>query len=172
MSDNSVAMDIDNTQAELSRPKAGSWWRRLFNTQAFAVQVVGITLLMGAALAGYARWQTGSSNLVWPWLNGQRLLFAETQIDLGNVEQQEIMERKIRVANLSSEPLTLLGSQKSCGCIAIDEFPIAPAGEDYQLQLKIGTSNKPGPFEHTIKFFTDESGYTSEIVTVKGVVVK
>jgi len=126
-------------------------------------------LLIVTAVVGYARWRTESAELVLPWLQGQWLLFAETRIELGNVEKKETIERQIRVANLSAQPLTLLGSQKSCGCISMDEFPIEiQAGEDYPLQLKIGTSDKSGPFEHAIKFFMDESGHSAVTVTVTG----
>lgn len=135
------------------------------------VHVAGIALIVVAAVLGFARWQTGSSALVWPWLQGQRLLFEPTRIVLGDVPAKTVIDRQIRVVNVSSRPLSLLGSQKSCGCISLDEFPIVvPPGGDHQLQLKIGTSDKLEPVQHVIKFFSDEPGYSSVIVTVVGFV--
>ena len=132
-------------------------------------QVAGISVLFAAALFGFAWWRTGSVKLVRPWLRGERLLFEPTRVVLGDVPKSEIIERQLRVVNLSSHPLTLLGSQPSCGCISLDDFPIVvPPGQEHHLKLKLGTSASSGPFEHSIKFFSDEPGYTSVVVTVSG----
>lgn len=104
-----------------------------------------------------------------PWLRGERLLFEPTRVVLGDVPKSEIIERQLRVVNLSSHPLTLLGSQPSCGCISLDDFPIVvPPGQEHHLKLMLGTSAKTGPFEYFIKFFSDEPGYTSVVVTISG----
>ena len=47
------------------------------------VPVAGIAVLFAAALLGFAWWQTGSVELVRPWLQGQRLLFEPTRIVFG-----------------------------------------------------------------------------------------
>jgi hypothetical protein len=134
-------------------------------------QVALLAGAMAAALFGVARWQTGSVELVWPWLQGQRLLVEPRQVRLGEVPPRTILERQIRVVNVSSQPMTLLGSQQSCGCITLDEFPIRIApGQEHRVALKIGTSDKTGPFEHSIKLFTDEAGSTARQVIVAGTV--
>ncbi|NQT15988.1 MAG: hypothetical protein HQ582_24750 [Planctomycetes bacterium] len=134
-------------------------------------QVAGITVLLGGALVGYARWRTGSMELVWPYLGGQRLLFEPTQLVLGEVAKGKVVEREVRVVNLSSGELRLLGSQNSCGRIALDEFPIViPAGEDRHLHLKISMPRRTASFEHSIKFFSDDPGHLSAVVTVSGCV--
>ena len=134
-------------------------------------QVAGIMVLLLAAIFGYGRWRTGSFDLVWPWIAGQQLLFSPTRIELGQVGKNEILERRIRVVNVSSKPLSLLGSQKSCGCIGLDEFPIEIApGESRELRLRIATGVTPGSFAHSIKFFFDEQGYSHVIVPVTGTI--
>ena len=128
------------------------------------VQVAAITVLLEVALLGFAWWRTGSSKLVWPWLRGDRVVFAPTRIDFGEVPQKQILERQIRVVNLSSKSVTLLGFQPSCRCISLDEFPIVvPAGKPHLLTLKIGTPEKSGAFEHVVKFFSDEAGTAPRI---------
>ncbi len=140
-------------------------------TLPFIIQVAVLSVLLAVALSGFAWWRTGSAELVWPWLRGERLVFQPTRIDFGQVPKAQILQRQIRVVNLSSKPLTLLGSQPSCGCISLDEFPImVPAGKAHVLTLKIGTPEKAGSFEHFIKFFSDDQGYSSVVVTVSGVV--
>jgi hypothetical protein len=109
---------------------------------------------------------------VWPYLAGQRLLIEPAHLDLGDVERSSVLERELRVLNVGSKPLTLLGSQRSCGCISLDEFPIViPARADRTLRLEIGASNKSGPFAHTIKFFSNAPGHMSVVVSVTGVVL-
>lgn len=138
-------------------------------TLPFVAQVVAMSALFVVGLSGFAWWQTGSVELVWPWLRGDRLVFEPTRIDFGEVPKTQFLEKQIRVVNLSSKPLTLLGSQQSCGCISLDEFPIAvPAGKSHHLTLKIGTPEKSGSFEHTVKFFSDEPSSSVVVVTVSG----
>ena len=135
----------------------------------FVAQVAGISVLFAATLLGFAWWRTGAVELVPPWLRGQRLLFEPVRVVLGEVPKNEIVERQLRVVNLSSRPLTLLGSHPSCGCISLDEFPIVvPPGKEHQLKVKIGTSATAGPFEYIIKFFSDEPGYSSVVITISG----
>ncbi len=141
-------------------------------TLLFVIQITGIVLLLGAVVVGYARWRTGSVAHVLPYLAGERLLIEPMHLDLGDVPKGEVIERELRVFNLGSQSLKLLGSQRSCGCVAMDEFPIViPGGADCTLKLRIGMSNKSGPFAHTIKLFSDNPGRMSVIITVTGVVL-
>jgi Protein of unknown function (DUF1573) len=136
----------------------------------FVVQVTAITVVLASCLIGHAWWRTGSLGLVWPYLSGQRLLIEPTELDLGDVVKGKVFERELQVVNLGSEPLTLLGAQSSCGCISLDDFPIVvPAGVDRALKLRIGTTDKSGPFAHKIKLFTDAPGHMSVIIAVEGV---
>lgn len=138
-------------------------------TLPFMVQVAVITTFFAMVLSGFAWWQTGSVELVWPWLRGDRLVFEPTRIDFGQVPKTQILERQIRVLNLSSKPLMLLGSQPSCGCISLDEFPIVVStGKPQLLTLKIATPEKAGAFEHFVKFFSDEPSSSIVVVTVAG----
>ncbi len=143
--------------------KTSSW-------RSFILQVAGMTLLLFGVLVGHALWRTGSLALVWPYLTGQRLLFEPTHLVLGAIPKgTQVLEREIRVVNVASTDLRLLGSQKSCGCIAVDDFPITiPPGKERILQLKIGMPREPVSFEHSIKFFSDDAARSSVVVTVTG----
>jgi len=135
----------------------------------FVIQVAAIALLLGSALIGFVRWRTGSMGRVWPYLVGQRLLIEPTDLDLGDGEREGVLERELRVLNLAPRPLMLLGAQRSCGCITLDEFPIVvPAGEERHLRLRIGMPGTPMSFEHSIRFFSDEPGGSSVVVTIRG----
>lgn len=135
----------------------------------FIIQVAGLTVLLGAVLVGFARWRTGSTELVWPYLAGRRLLFAPTKLVLGKLSKGNVVERELRVVNLSPGPLTLLGSQSSCGCVAIDDFPIEiPVGGKHHLRLRIASPRTVGAFEHLSKFYSDDKAYSAVVVTVSG----
>ena len=162
---------LDTTSQEPSASCSARAGRRS-GTLVFVIQVAAIALLLGAVVVGFARWRTGSMGRVWPYLAGQRLLIEPMHLELGDVGKGKSLERELRVLNLGSKPVKLVGSQSSCGCVAMDEFPIViPAGADYALKLKIGTSDKSGPFAHTVKFFSDAPGHMSVIVTVTGIVL-
>jgi hypothetical protein len=140
--------------------------------RSFILQVSGIALILIGLLLGHARWRTGSMALVWPYLAGQRILFQPTHVVLGAVPKgTQVVEREIRVVNVASTDLRLLGSQKSCGCIAVDEFPIVvPAGKETGLRLKIAMPREPISFEHSIKLFSEDPVRSSAVVTISGVV--
>ncbi len=163
---NEDALDTTSQEPSASCSAEGA---RGSGTLRFVIQVAAIALLLGAVVVGVTRWRTGSMGRVWPYLAGQRLLIEPTHMDLGDVEKASVHERELRVLNLGSKPLKLLGAQRSCGCISLDEFPIVvPACEEIHLPLKIGMPGKPMPFEHSVKFFSDESGGSSVVVTITG----
>jgi hypothetical protein len=149
-----------------AREIRSSSWR------SFILQVSGIALLLTCILVGHALWRTGSMALVWPYLAGQRLLFEPTQVMLGAIPKgTQVMEREIRVVNTASTDLRLLGSQKSCGCIALDDFPITiPTGRERTLRLKIGMPRAPVSFEHSIKFFSDDKAMSAVVIKIDGFV--
>lgn len=137
--------------------------------RSFILQVIGIALFLFSLLVAHALYQTGSVQMVWPYFCGQRLLFDTTSLDLGKLSAGTVVERELSVCNVSSSELTLLGSQKSCGCIALEEFPIViPAATERKVRLKIGLPRGPGSFLHTIKFFTDDKPKSTVVVTVSG----
>lgn len=146
--------------------------QRLLPRVALAMQVVVIALVILSVLFGYGRWRTGSFDLVWPWLKGQQMVFTPIQLDVGRVSANQVLEKEIKVTNVSANPLSLLGSQKSCGCLTLDEFPIEiPAMTSHSLLLKITIGTKSGKFAYTIKFFLDGQAYSFNVVTVKGSVI-
>jgi hypothetical protein len=133
------------------------------------VQVVMMALLMLGIVIGYGRWRTGSLDLVWPWIVGQQLLFSPSNINLGAVPANQIIEKQIRVLNVSSAPLSLLGSQKTCNCIGLDEFPIEIAPEQtFVLRIRIRTEVKHGDFSHSIKIFCEGQAGSYLRVTING----
>ncbi|MEZ6034945.1 MAG: DUF1573 domain-containing protein [Planctomycetaceae bacterium] len=135
----------------------------------FIAQVAAIAVVMLSSVFCYGTWRTGSINLVWPWLMGRELLFSPMSIELGDVSETPVVETKIRVINVSAKRLSVLGSQRSCVCIGLDEFPVEIApGETRDLRIKIGTAKTAGRFEHHIRFFVNDGRYTEVEVKIIG----
>ncbi|MGE4002613.1 MAG: DUF1573 domain-containing protein [Planctomycetaceae bacterium] len=139
-------------------------WRSIAET-------LGWVAVFATLIAGWARWQAGSFSLVWPYLQGERLLFDPLHVVIEGVPGGTIVERTVRVLNRSSSDVKLLGSQQSCGCITLDEFPISiPVGGHYDLLIRFGVPVDSGEFDHTVKVFCDCDGYDAVTLTVSGAV--
>jgi hypothetical protein len=136
-----------------------------------AMQIVAIAMLLLSIVIGYGRWRTGAFGLVWPWLSGNQLLFTPTNIELGKVAANAVIDQQIQVRNVSTIPLTILGAQASCRCIGLDNFPIkVAAGEQQILKIRIASGPRPGRLSHSIKFFFDGDMCSSVIVSVTGTI--
>ncbi len=155
----------DTFKAEIVPNSSGSTWYLSL------MQIVAIALLLLAILIGYGRWSTGSFDLVWTWLSGNQLLFTPTNIELGEVPANAVIDQQIQVRNVSTIPLTILGAQASCRCLGLDNFPIkVAAGEQQILKIRIASGPRPGRLSHSIKFFFDGDMCSSVIVSVTGTI--
>ena len=160
----------DSTAIDSSLPEVAPSAMRS-SRMSSVVQVVMIAVFLLAMLFGYGRWRTGSFDLVWPWLIGQQLVFTPTQIDIGNVSPDQVIDKQIQVRNVSTTPITILGAQASCRCVGLDTFPIkVAAGEHQILKIRIASGPKPERLSHSIKFFYDGDTCSSVIVSVTGTI--
>jgi len=133
------------------------------------IQIAVLTLLIGCTFLGIGWWRSGGMATSWAYLQGERLIFTPANIIIENAKPNEVIERTVLVRNLSNETVTLLGSQKSCGCITLNVFPIEIKPHHKQeLIIKIATPKKPEKFENFVKIFTDLQGMTSVTIEVTG----
>jgi len=133
------------------------------------IQIAVLTLLIGCTFLGIGWWRSGGMATSWAYLQGERLIFTPANIIIENAKPNEVIERTVLVRNLSNETVTLLGSQKSCGCITLNDFPIEIKPYDrYKIHLIISMPEKNTSIEHEIKFFSDDQGYGMNLVTVTG----
>jgi hypothetical protein len=138
------------------------------------VQTVSRVLTLACALlgsvCGWAYLHSGSGNLVLPYLEGERLLVEPTAVMLGNQKANEVVESTIKIVNATNRDVSILGAQRSCGCIAVDEFPCTIAsGQSRRLRIKLHVDTHPGDFEQSVKFFTDYADVPMFVVTLNGV---
>jgi hypothetical protein len=118
---------------------------------AFAIPLVflGVTV-------GWAFFRSGSWVLILPYLRGERLLVEPTTVRLGDQKPGGVAEFQVRVVNATPGDVRLLGAQKSCSCITVDDLPLLiPAGQFLELQFQVHIANTTGEMRHSVKFFTD-----------------
>jgi len=133
------------------------------------IQIAVLTLLIGCTFLGIGWWRSGGMATSWAYLQGERLIFTPANIIIDNAKPNEVIERTVLVRNLSNETVTLLGSQKSCGCITLNDFPIEiKPHQRYELTIKIDIPKKPEPIDNFVKVFTDLEGMASVTIKVSG----
>ncbi len=135
------------------------------------VDIMFFASILFAMFVGFAWWQSGEFDRVGPWIQGQRLFVSADILDFGTVKSSDAFEGQIRLSNRSSKPITILGSQASCGCVTLDELPVTiPRNSDHELRVRIDTPASTGSFEHSLKLLSDDQGNTVIPVIVRGVV--
>lgn len=132
------------------------------------IQVFSVGSLLAIIVFGWGYSRTGSAALVVPFLNGERLFVEPLVIDLGARSAGEIHELSIDVLNTSIGEISIVGAQKECGCLVVDEFPLTiGAGQRRGLLLKVALPTEQDDFEQRVKFFTDHANRSQFLVVVK-----
>ncbi len=156
---------IDSIPDESDEPKKSSPRRALI------LQTLAWTACFALIYAGFAWWRTGSISDVLPYLQGQRLLVHPLKLELGDQPLDTVIDKSVTVVNATGSDVTFLGAQKSCTCVALDDFPLTvPPGETCQLKLSLAMPRKPGSFEQSVKYFTDYDNPSVFSVTVTATV--
>ncbi len=137
------------------------------------VEIAGATLVVLLLVLGFAAYRAGSVVRALPYLMGQRFFVPETEIILGEVPVGTDVERSIRLINGSSEPASILGARKSCGCISLDSFPFqVPPHDERQLQLKLQVPSEPIDFVHTVELYVDDQQFSSFQIVLSGTTIE
>jgi hypothetical protein len=88
---------------------------------------------------------------------------------VGSISCGSAFEAELRFRNFGSKPITILGAQKSCGCIELGEFPLSiPAGSTRSVVVKLQAPTKSTEFEQSVTFFSDERSVAQHVVKLQG----
>jgi len=157
-------MSEETEKADMAESSAGNrGGRRIL------VEIAGATLVIFSLVLGFASYRAGSVFRALPYLMGQRFFVPETKIILGEVLVGTDVERSIQLINGSSEPASILGARKSCGCISLDQFPFQVAANDErQLQLKLTVPSEPTDFVHTVELYVDDQQFSTFQIVLSG----
>ena len=166
ISDNQVSLSVTRAKTH-SDPVARSY----YSTALRYAEVFLLASALALCLFWYASWKTGSFQLAWPYLQGQKLVIRPQFLNLGVRPRKSVAESSVEIANIGSQVVTLVGAQPSCGCLTVSEFPIEiPPGTSHTLLLKLSTLGEAGNINHTVKIFSDCPQHTISQITVSGVV--
>lgn len=126
-------------------------------------------LILVSLVLGFAAYRAGSFSRALPYLMGQRFFVAESKIHLGELVCGAEAESSIRLINLGSKPISIIGARKSCGCIALESVPFeVSAGSTRPLKLKVKIPDGVGKFAHTIELYVADQGFSSFHVVLFG----
>jgi hypothetical protein len=139
-----------------------------------SVAVIGMTVALLAAVLGWGAYQSGSFASALPYLSGDRLLVSAHKFDFGQSAPEQVLEFQVSLANLSGEPVTLLGHHKSCSCVTTEAFPLKlPHGarRDLNISLKLPKATDRHQVTQHVIYYTDYKPKQRLVVTLTGEVV-
>ncbi len=126
---------------------ARSW---LFRTALGAFVFFGLFSALATA-------RFGSPALGLAYLKGVRLVMQPSVVDLGTGRDGEERHLSFRVINLERQPVKLIGSRTTCGCVATKGIPVQiPGGGSRLVEVDVRiNSREDAGFEQALAFFTD-----------------
>lgn len=118
------------------------------------VATVSALLVCGSAVFLNVRF--GSLAAGWAYLQGYAVWAEPVQGDIGAIQPGIEAKQTFRLQNLTSRPVTVIGSRVCSGCSVNRELPltIPPHGER-KLPVTILTHSDESPFEREIELFLD-----------------
>jgi hypothetical protein len=106
------------------------------------------------------------------YLRGESVLVYPRIVLVGDARVGEKRDAMVSIWNRSGEPLTILGIQTSCPCVASQELIplLIPPGQSRQLPIRVNYGDDPHEFVYKVSFFSDRPGMTQIDVLVAGAV--
>ena len=104
---------------------------------------IAIGAIVAVILAGIGIVWLGSWNAVAAWLRNDAVAVDSREKSFGDVVAGKEASASFGITNVSTVPITILGAQRSCGCISADDLPrtIAPR-ERITLTFTIKTTDR------------------------------
>ncbi|HUY31752.1 MAG TPA: DUF1573 domain-containing protein [Pirellulales bacterium] len=132
----------------------------------------GILALVVLALsAGYGRYRFGSLGATAAYLAGHRVFVPDRVRALTNLTPGSEVLLTYTLTNLAGRPVTVLGAQTSCGCVAIDHLPTTLAeGEATPIHVRLKVSSDEPRIGGQIVLFTDFEGQPTIPLGFNGIV--
>ena len=107
---------------------------------------------------------TAQENLVEIDLTSPIVKFFETEVDLGESMEGDVLEYTFKFINDGKEALVISNILTSCGCTVVDwsRKPIAP-GKKGEIKTRFNTQNKAGNQMKTFIVLSNSANYKDEI---------
>ncbi len=101
-------------------------------------------------------------------LRGEPLFINPGSVDLGSAAAGETHEFVIKIENLGSAPVTLVGAKADCNCVVTRGLPAELSGHETRvLNCEAKFVGGPGVFKRHVEFYTTSNvrGFTPLVVT-------
>lgn len=122
--------------------------------------------------AGAVLWHYGSVGSALASLRGERYYCEPDRIHVGSMVPGSTGKVVVRVSNLSSQPLGLLGAHESCGCMVADGIPTTiPPLEARSIVVQVTAGDKEEYFEHSLTLYFDDPDRPEYRVSLHGRVI-
>ena len=136
----------------VGRPRGGEgqpWPRGALVGAAVALALVGVS-------AGVGTLAYGSPESAVARLRGDTLYVDSDFISFGDGTAGQSLTAEVRVRNLSSSPVRLIGGTSDCSCVTTSDLPttLAPGG-DGVIPIRLKLPDNPGSFTRTASLMTD-----------------
>lgn len=103
----------------------------------------------------------GSMGATLAYVQGYAIYVEPRSQDLGILDGDLQYVVSIRLRNLTTGPVTLLGTEPVCCCYVLSELPLTiPAGEQRTIWISVNPRRLPKdePFERVLSFYQDVPG--------------
>jgi len=128
-----------------------------------------VILVSGLTIAAFAMLSLscwlGSFSATVRLLNGERMVFARTMVNLGEVTTGKEVAISLVVTNVRMKPSLIEGAVSPCSCLTTSGLPklVKPFGHE-ELNVLLTTPTTVGPMTLTLTFYADDGLHDVEIV--------
>jgi hypothetical protein len=140
---------------DLGDPPARTWPRKL-------APIAGFLATLAIVPAIFLVWSYstfGSPRVAIASLRGDPLSVARPSVRLAPAKVGTRRDISFRVWNLSTRPITIVGGTSSCTCFTTARLPAEiPIGSPLDLGATVNYTDKPGPIDQAITYYTDHPG--------------
>jgi hypothetical protein len=139
------------------------------NSRQWLLVTMLVVVCVTISSIAHALWRTADPTISLGYLFGKRFFCVPERLHVGAIACGSTFEVELRFRNFGNRAVTVLGAQKSCGCIELGEFPISvPARSSKSLVVKLQAPTRSKEFDYSVAFFSDEEFVAQHTVEILG----
>jgi len=144
------------------------WLRRIMGNCAVvaAALTLAIAVVLGILVIWLGSWKAGMA-----WAKGHSVYVLADPVAVHDAPGGSRVVTAIRLRNVSTRPVRVLGGRSDCSCVLVEELPFdLRAGESREVRVRLTVPEKKGAsFEHSVLLFLSVPG-PPVVTTVSGTV--
>ena len=146
----------------VARPDFKPLWENRVRIVRTTSAVVGVYLLVMAALAAVAYLGYGSVDAALASLRQERISVSPSLVDMGEGVPGETRQATVELTNRTDKPVRLIGGTADCSCTVLADLPVTiPPGESRSITVSVRLPNASGSFNRKAKLQLDDLGFNT-----------